>query len=57
MSSLEKSLSSDEALHDKEQFPIDIFPNEIINIRSSLFTQLLLILALQNLLDCLDESF
>ena len=32
MSSLEKSLSSDEALHDKEQFPIDIFPNEIINI-------------------------
>ncbi|MDA7549815.1 YfjI family protein [Flavobacteriaceae bacterium] len=32
MSSLEKSLSSDEALHDKEQFPIDIYPNEIINI-------------------------
>ena len=32
MSSLEKSLLSDEALHDKEQFPIDIFPNEIINI-------------------------
>lgn len=32
MSSIKESLSSDEALHDKEQFPIDIFPNEIINI-------------------------